>query len=356
MKSLEKRGFTLIELLVVIAIIAVLIALLLPAVQAAREAARRSQCINNLKQIGLAVHNYESSNQILPPSGSTCSDQRYSMKARLLPYMEATAIASAFNFSIGPYTWQTGSLSNVGDCFGGTATYSYALGQAVNATAGSSTIATFLCPSDGNPGNAGTNTVGLTIFARPVTNYPNNGGTERRYTNSKLNGPSWYLGNDGNVGVRVTLAAITDGTSNTAMFSEWVKGRNGQNFPGLNALWTATTGLGANATAADPNKADSLACQSSTTLAWDYKGEYWDQQDAGRGGTYQHINPPNTKSCDYGGWGYDGRISASSNHSGGVNVLMLDGTVHFIKSAINYQVWRAIGTRDLGEVVSADAL
>jgi len=352
---MQRRGFTLIELLVVIAIIAVLIALLLPAVQAAREAARRSQCTNNLKQLGLAVHNYESTNQVLPPSGAWCGPQRFSMKARLLPFMEATAIYNAFNFAVGPYHWDTGTY-NTGDCFGNTVTFSYGMGQAINATAGSTNINTFLCPSDANPGNSGTNGIAGTAYPRAVGNYPNNGGTERRYTGNKINGPSWFLGNHADVSVRVTLAAVTDGTSGTAIFSEWIKGRSGQNFPGLNALWTSPTGLGANATAVDPNKADSNACQSSTTIAWDYKGEYWNQQDAGRGGTYFHINPPNTKSCSYGGWGYDGQVSASSNHSGGVNVLMLDGTVRFIKSSINYQVWRAIATRDQGEVVSADSL
>jgi prepilin-type N-terminal cleavage/methylation domain-containing protein/prepilin-type processing-associated H-X9-DG protein len=351
MKATQRRGFTLIELLVVIAIIGVLIALLLPAVQAAREAARRSQCTNNLKQLGLAVHNYESSNQCLPPSGSTCGPQRYGMKVRLLPYMEANAIYNAFNLMQTPYSWNTGTL-NTGDCLGNTVNYSYLDGQTMNATAGSATINTFLCPSDPNPGNNGTNTINGVGYNRASSNYPNNTGTERRYTGNKINGPAWWLGNDGNVGNKVTLASITDGTHSTVIFSEFVKGRSGQNYPGLNAVWNNPTGLGGFATAADPNQAQSQDCQSATVIGWDYKGEYWDYQDSGRGGTYQHINPPNTKSCYYGGWGYDGEISASSFHSGGVNCLMLDGTVRFIKNSINYQVWKAIGTMNLGETVS----
>src|SRR6187399_591117 len=109
------RGFTLIELLVVIAIIAVLIALLLPAVQAAREAARRSQCVNNLKQLGLAVHNYISSNDIIPPAGGWNNTnpnnfcwQNQSMKARILPFMEMTALYNAINFNFGVYNDPSG--------------------------------------------------------------------------------------------------------------------------------------------------------------------------------------------------------------------------------------------------------
>jgi prepilin-type N-terminal cleavage/methylation domain-containing protein/prepilin-type processing-associated H-X9-DG protein len=351
MKRLKNRGFTLIELLVVIAIIGVLIALLLPAVQSAREAARRSQCTNNLKQLGLAIHNYESTNQCVPPSGSTCGPQRYGMKVRLLPYMEAAPIYNAFNLAVTPYSWNTGTLST-GNCFGATVTYSYMDGQAMNATAGSSAISAFLCPSDANPGNSGTNTINGVSFKRAGTNYVTNSGTERRYNSNKSNGPAWWLGNDGNVGGIVTLGSITDGTHSTVVMSEFVKGRSGQNFPGLNAVWVKPGTLGANASAPDPNKADSDDCQRATTVQWDYKGEYWDYQDSGRGGTYQHINPPNTKSCYYGGWGYDGEISASSSHSGGVNCLMLDGTVRFIKSTINYQVWKAIGTINMAEVIS----
>src|SRR4051812_43436788 len=124
----RRRGFTLIELLVVIAIIAVLIALLLPAVQAAREAARRSQCINNLKQLGLAVMNYESGNGALPPTSwlpGSGKGNDFSMKARLLPFMEQQAAFNALNMS-----------------YYGT--------DSRNWTVETMTINTFLCPSDGN--------------------------------------------------------------------------------------------------------------------------------------------------------------------------------------------------------------
>src|SRR5437016_3586102 len=128
--SSKKRGFTLIELLVVIAIIAVLIALLLPAVQAAREAARRAQCVNQLKQLGLAVHNYHSTNDGLPPNGQSYSGgdgggipslgwvhgpQRFSMKSRLLPYMEQQPLYNAINFAVTPSPWMGGSAPYVRD-------------------------------------------------------------------------------------------------------------------------------------------------------------------------------------------------------------------------------------------------
>jgi prepilin-type N-terminal cleavage/methylation domain-containing protein/prepilin-type processing-associated H-X9-DG protein len=349
MRTGSRRGFTLIELLVVIAIIGVLIALLLPAVQSAREAARRSQCTNNLKQLGLGIMNYESTNGCIPPAGSTCGAQRYSMKARILPFMEQNQVYNAFNFSLIPYNWTTGTLSS--SCNGVSYVDDYVYARAANATAGSTIINTFLCPSDANPGNSGTQTHGSNTYRNASTNYASNGGTERRYTGNKLNGITWFTGGNADVGVMVTIAAITDGTSNTVAMSEYVKGKSGMNQPGLSVVWTKPGALGSAANA----ELDSKDCQNATVIAWDYKGEYWNHQDSGRGGTYQHTNVPNTKSCNYGGWGYDGVISASSSHSGGVNVLMMDGTVRFVKSSISYATWHAIGSRGLGEVVSSDS-
>jgi prepilin-type N-terminal cleavage/methylation domain-containing protein len=148
----KHRGFTLIELLVVIAIIAVLIALLLPAVQSAREAARRSQCTNNLKQIGLAVHNYHSAHGAIPPSGARSAGwngyqpgldfvQQYSMKTHLLPYLEQQPVFNAINMMQNPGPFVV--TNNLFQQYGGYA----------NSTAYLTNIPGFLCPSDANPGN-----------------------------------------------------------------------------------------------------------------------------------------------------------------------------------------------------------
>ena len=150
----QRRGFTLIELLVVIAIIAVLIALLLPAVQAAREAARRAQCVNNLKQLGLAIHNYESTNNVLPPqmsmlfnsTGAVAWKSQWGVTSRILPYLEGSALYSAIN-----YNNKTTDVSN--------------------ATAVSQSVKTFLCPSEVNPGPAVLTSSSGVVTTFGVSNY-----------------------------------------------------------------------------------------------------------------------------------------------------------------------------------------
>jgi prepilin-type N-terminal cleavage/methylation domain-containing protein/prepilin-type processing-associated H-X9-DG protein len=356
---MKRRGFTLIELLVVIAIIAVLIALLLPAVQAAREAARRSQCVNNLKQLGLAVQNYNDTNGCLPPSdtaavfnSATANSNDFGMKVRILPFMEQTPLYNALNQSID-------------------------YNQLPNGTASGTTVNTFLCPSDGTSVNRG-----ITLY--PGHNfgdcsYGNNIGTSLSFT-GQIDGPAYIMGSTATGGVTygsnnggvVTLASITDGTSNTAMHSEWQKGKATAG-DGLWQVYAVSTSL-SNTTPAIPAGAVGWqavlgpigqACQASTTQNWNTKGYSWSDGGCGIGGCYSHIQPPNKKACVYANekegysatviWSVGTMVGASSYHPGGVNVGMLDGSVKFIKDTVSLATWGALATKAGGEVISADS-
>ncbi|MBX6316228.1 MAG: DUF1559 domain-containing protein [Isosphaeraceae bacterium] len=343
---MRRRGFTLIELLVVIAIIGILIALLLPAVQSAREAARRSQCTNNLKQLGLAVLNYESTHNMLPP---TCTysvavvGNDFSMKAHLLPFLEVTNIYNATN-------------------------YSNAYNSAINGTVTSTTISTFLCPSDGNQCHRQMANYPGYYFGE--TNYGNNIGTSMSFNAGQFDGPAYSLGST--IGAPVKLAMITDGTSNTAIFSEWVKGRNQSiDAPGwmvykINSAisWTPPYSPTITTNLIDALQQLAAQCQASKTLSFSTKGYSWMFMECGVGGGYSHIMPPNKKACQWsnlagspnGNAKHATLIGASSAHPGGVNVGMLDGSVKFVKDSVSISTWAAIATMHGGEVISADSL
>jgi prepilin-type N-terminal cleavage/methylation domain-containing protein/prepilin-type processing-associated H-X9-DG protein len=329
-----RRGFTLIELLVVIAIIAVLIGLLLPAVQAAREAARRVQCTNNLKQLGIAIHNYHDVNNTIPPDSMNGSPANvgpsndFSMKTRLLPFLEQSAMFNSLNMYFLATNVRNSTIHN------------------------NANLSAFLCPSDGN-------------WPQPnvsATNYPNNIGLRRTTVGSNtlgpLDGPAYKLGQPPEDKV-VSFARVLDGLSNTVMFSEFVKGNNRAGLPiqltgvALNFVFDA----GVPETPGLTLPQYQTACLRSTTVVYDQKGTDWIINDCGKGGCYSHVMTPNTNACWFGNSSNTDHtlVGASSNHPGGVNATMMDGSVRFIKATVSAPTWWAIATIAGGEVISADS-
>jgi prepilin-type processing-associated H-X9-DG protein len=339
------RGITVIELLVILAIVGIFVSLVLPATMVAREAARRAQCSHNLKQIGMAVHAYIGSYGVLPPAGSDTDHLEplaipvdHSMKARLLGFLEQQTLFDAINFSqpINPYDGPSEPYF-------------------ANVTVTATPLSLFLCPSDvGTDLSEPFAGLGGAEFEAASTNYPNNLGITPTYTQNVLNGPAYILGSRDRSLPLVRLSTVLDGTSHTSMFSEYVKGdgREAQLSNSVNLLrlsfsipWTTRTGT---------PWGDSQICQQSPLPRGHYKGEFWAHHDPGRGGGYFHTNPPNTKSCN-GGWFPYGWVTASSFHRGGVNVLLLDGSVKFVSQAVNYPAWLALGTISGGEILGDDA-
>jgi prepilin-type N-terminal cleavage/methylation domain-containing protein/prepilin-type processing-associated H-X9-DG protein len=351
MRSSNRQAFTLIELLVVIAIIAVLIALLLPAVQAAREAARRIQCTNNLKQIGLAVLNYESGNGAIPPTGVPLNPNglaqllvgNLGMKTRILPFVEQQNLFNCLNTT-----------------FNGEAP------QGQNDTILVSNLNAFLCPSDANRPQYIYNT--FTMGPQPVgiSNYPNNIGTIAANNGGSFDGPAYLMSASLNTAVAqggvVTLATITDGTSNTVIFSEWIKGDlSTTNTRGLEQIMVSSDAYPATNTYVLPTVYSS-DCQASTTISAtneNVKGCFWYNDKCGQGGGYSHISTPNLKAClfsnDADAQSWHTEVGASSNHPGGVNTVFLDGSVHFIKNSVSPQTWWALATKSGSEVIDASS-
>ncbi len=334
---MRSRGFTLIELLVVIAIIAVLIALLLPAVQAAREAARRSQCVNNLKQLGLAVANYESSNQCLPPAHVGYGWNDWSAAVMMLPQMEQSPLFNATNFSSG---------------------FSFPA-QPDNTTVFNTKLNLLICPSD----------LDRLSNSAGHSNYSMCAGSEA-YTikyGDNFRGVGIDLGQQGGTVGGIRYSGITDGTSNTVAFSERVKGVD----LGLDPL--KPTSSVSNTNNWYPNDSPIVDYLSCTTLAPtaanlanlslagepantdSTMGSWWFLGLGRTGGIYTNIMTPNTWSCVTNNQDMNGcLLTASSRHPGGVNALFADGSVKFVKNSINYLTWMALGTIANNEVVSAD--
>ena len=338
MTARRRGGFTLIELLVVIAIIGVLIALLLPAVQAAREAARRMQCVNNLKQMGLGLHNYESVAGAFPPSNIVQGTDNtvtwrggFSVHVRILPFMEQGVAFNSINFM-------------------------FSHQDVTNTTVVTMAVSVFVCPSDVNKDQRTTFGPGG-IYTASVTSYGYNAGDW--FVWNGFNGPDARGMFAPNKSRRV--AEITDGTSNTLMASD-VKV--------YSPLCRSSTGTppGMSPTAVPLPDADPYTVLADYKSCAPGKGHtFWADGNTHETSMTTAWTPNRniTNSASIGELDYETRLIvqggptyaamlARSYHPGGVNVMLGDGSVRFIKNTINGMNWRALGTPQGGEVLSAD--
>jgi len=372
-----RRGFTLIELLVVIAIIAVLIALLLPAVQSAREAARRAQCTNNMKQLGLALANYESANGAYPASYGTGGKATgwggqgtwgsWSPQAMLLGYFEQTPVYNSINFNLVSH----GDANTHGDM--------------AQSTAITTRIPSLLCPSSplmtgtyygkSRPGNCYFANVGSSL------NWIGNAGAAN-------NGIFMFGGGDNATFQPATTAPargvrdVTDGTSNTIAFGEWRLGDNNSCLLSIpqdvishvaypynsNCTWSAQASMPAGSvyflqwlqSCAGSARTSTSQGGSNWEYNMSYLGRAWNQGMFGwtLGNTLLAPNPqyPNCRTCSWNGdWDCPGMYGLSSYHPGGGNIAMADGSCRFLKSSTSMQTVWSLGSRAQGEVVSSDS-
>lgn len=316
-----RQAFTLIELLVVIAIIAILIGLLLPAVQKVRSAAARIKCQNNLKQIGLALHNYEGVYRCFPSSHwrktwpldptNPAGHFRWSCLAQLTPFLEQSNVYNALDLTVPLY--------------GGGAIQPEAIPFPQNRSALSIMVPTFLCPSD---------TEQPPVPERGPSNYVACVGSN--IDGDAAVGNGLFFQNS-----KVKFADVLDGTSNTAAFSESTLGVGGPN----------QVGTSGDVTLLYKNVRTTLTsseCDASTELVTN-RGHLW-ADGAYNCGLYNHVLAPNSPTMDCVRHSNPGWKAARSRHEGGVNLLLADGSVRFISNTIALGTWQALGTRAGGEV------
>ena len=319
MKRPRPSGFTLIELLVVIAIIGVLVSLLLPAVQQAREAARQTQCRNNLKQMGLAFHNYHDAHQTFPPAyladyASPAADPAtldgppgFAWGLLLLPYLDQAPLYNAFNTNLPAW-------------------------HASNATPARTTVPVFLCPSaTGNDGpfairdQAGDPHSSGAVFGR--SNYVANVGQEEPWGQTI---GSWHAVADGPLyrNSRIRAADVSDGLSNTVFVGEHSSVLSAKTWVGVvPGAWVHPTQRFKDLVGTQPDAAATLVqCHSGPAAA-----------------ELHVIHAPNAPTCHV--------CQIYAEHSGGANVLLGDGSTRFISQFIHQPTWAAPNSRAKGEVI-----
>ena len=340
----RRSAFTLIEVLVVIAIIAILIGLLLPAVQKVREAAARMKCSNNLKQMALAAHNFESSFQSLPPGewkrSTDGGTSRPSLNTVILAYIEQANKFNQFNFDFDVHS------------------------ATVNLPAQQQDVPTFLCPSDSSNAQL-TNATGATIGR--ANYFGNIGALADSRSASDPKGGIFFVKvptNPGETPRGISISAISDGTSNTVMFAEVMRSQ----LPNA-ATIDYTTNVQHPDLSVLPDLYDgrnAVGCVGGTSVAKriGYVGLQYHRGGINHQSLYSHTLPinwnkntgnPATQKYTCGDGSFRrAHIPPSSYHSGGANVALSDGSVRFVRDSVDFVTWQAYGTRAGGEVATLD--